>query len=792
MIIRVTRNGNLAFSTKYKTMKFSVQKMDDVTVLCLLLASSLISHECFMLKNCSSNSKCKCFNINGYLHANCSNLGLSVAPEFHPNVESVDFRLNNFLKFPSNLTRNIRYLNLEHNFIEQLTRESVHQLRNLENLSMSNNELKSIEKGTFMTFTELRHLDLSYNLQLSLSTLTNISFDLQFTRIKVLILEKVQCTYGISTAVYIEQIRHLSNTSLEQFNIASNRINHFEFGAFSYLPKTLRIFNFADNVLSFGAYLLNLGQLSNVMMLNASYQSSFHAIDPVDFNFRCKDRHENDNSDFSIDFGPHEENTGLDFNHRDYKRKRSLHFASGRPFQEEIVGGKQNTTIYLPPNLRTIYFHDNMYKYAFPTLFLNVSDTFTHVHFQNSIIYRFDGPVYGMRSVQYLDLSNNFCSRVSNDFFIDFLNIQVLNLSNNLLWESLKVDKSGKIFRNQKRLQVLDLANNKIGALPRDIFRGFSDLTYLNLSSNSLAIFNVSISHLSKLKWIDLSSNQLSSLNEEMRTTLNSLSDVRKVSLNLQNNPLRCSCSNIQFLTWIGQSRNIEFLNMNNYTWLFQNSSQKSFNNFTRLLKEMEKECASFTLVIALTSALLLVVVTIIISKIVHRYRWRIRYLYYVARRDRRNQTANKNISYHFDAFVSYADEDREFVIALVKYMEANFNLRMCIHQREFIPGTGIVDNITNAIHNSRRTICFLTSHYLSSYWCDVEINMARIESVYSRGGSNVLLFIIPKRSVIKELPLKWMDLIESKSYMEVCTQDARELSSFRDRLASTLRTDEF
>ncbi|XP_061190210.1 toll-like receptor 4 [Saccostrea echinata] len=777
--------------------------MDATRVLWLLLTSVAIGHECFMLKNCSSSAKCICFKINGYLHADCSHIGLSVAPEFHPNIESVDFKWNNFLEFPSNLTGGIRFLNLAHNFIEQLSKESLYKLRNLENLTISNNELKAIEKGTFKIVSELHHLDLSYNLELSLSTLTNVSFDLQFTKIKVLNLEKVQCTYGISTAVYIEQVLHLFNTSLEQLNIASNRINHFEFGVFSYLPKTLRIFNIADNNLSFGAYLLNFGQLSNVVMVNASYQSSFHAIDPADFNFRCKERHENDNLESSIGLHHylrsngsrsklHTKNAYLEFEYHVFQHN-ALNFASGRSFNGEKVGRKPNTTLYLPPNLQTVYFHDNMYKYAFWTLFLNVSDTLTHVHFQNSIIYRFEGPVYGVRSVQYLDLSNNFCRRVSDDFFIDFLDIRVLNLSNNLLGESLKQDEGGRILRHQKTLQILDLANNKIVVLPQNIFRGLSDATHLNLSSNSLAIFRVNLSHLSKLKWIDLSSNQLISLNKEIRTTLHIFSEARKLALNLRNNPLQCSCSNIKFLTWIGKSRKIEFLNMNNYTCLFQNSSQKTFNKFRRLLKEMEKECASFTLVIAITSALLLVVVTVIMSKIVHRYRWRIRYLYYVARRDKGNpENKKKNISYHFDAFVSYAEEDREFVITLVKFLEENFNLRLCIHQRDFIPGTSIIDNITNAIHNSRRTVCFLTSHFLRSYWCEVEMNMARIESVYSRERSNVLLFIIPQKSVFKELPLKWIDLIENKSYMEICIEDQRELSAFRVKLAETLKEEEF
>ncbi|XP_061190213.1 toll-like receptor 4 [Saccostrea echinata] len=211
----------------------------------------------------------------------------------------------------------------------------------------------------------------------------------------------------------------------------------------------------------------------------------------------------------------------------------------------------------------------------------------------------------------------------------------------------------------------------------------------------------------------------------------------------------------------------------------------------------MEKECASFTMVIAISSAVLLVAVTVIISKIVHRYRWKIRYLYYVAKGNKGNKITSYNkrrqIKYHFDAFVSYAEEDNMFVRGLVNYLEENCKLRLCIHQRDFIPGTDIADNITNAIHNSKRTVCVLTSDYIKSYWCNFELNMARMEAIYSREGSegsDVLFFIVLQRGIVKTLPLKWLDLIESKSYMEISPDDEKELSAFRIKLAQTLKAD--
>uniref|UniRef100_K1QC90 Toll-like receptor 13 n=1 Tax=Magallana gigas TaxID=29159 RepID=K1QC90_MAGGI len=64
-----------------------------------------------------------------------------------------------------------------------------------------------------------------------------------------------------------------------------------------------------------------------------------------------------------------------------------------------------------------------------------------------------------------------------------------------------------------------------------------------------------------------------------------------------------------------------------------------------------------------------------------------------------------------------------------------NKGFKVRIHDRDFIPGVDIAENITIAIHNSRRIILIMTSDFLKSQWCMFELNMARMESLYSREG---------------------------------------------------------
>jgi len=44
----------------------------------------------------------------------------------------------------------------------------------------------------------------------------------------------------------------------------------------------------------------------------------------------------------------------------------------------------------------------------------------------------------------------------------------------------------------------------------------------------------------------------------------------------------------------------------------------------------------------------------------------------------------------------------------------------------ELSTGKPIIENITDAIYGSRKTICVITRRYLQSEWCSREIQMAR------------------------------------------------------------------
>ncbi|XP_061165662.1 toll-like receptor 4 [Saccostrea echinata] len=724
--------------------------------------------------DCSSNERCVCHKLNGKLWANCKHLHLATAPSFSSEVIGINLADNILSSFPTKLPVNILYLNVSKNNLVNVTEDSLASYSSLRNLSISENLLHTIELGSFKNSSNLVHLDISGNQELTLEVLANISSDLRkSTSIRVLNFEKLQCTYGVSFIVKKYHMADLKHTSLEELNLASNRINSLELGVLTELPKSLKYLNLANNVLSFGFYLLEFGTLFNVISINASFQSSFHQIRLKDFFTRCKDTQA---VCANLSENEHGEMTA--------KKRLSL------PLLTQF-----NVTVFLPPNLKTLYFHDNLYKMTLQNFVLKSvkAPVLSKVYFQNNIIYELNGPITGIERVVYADFSNNFCSYISPRFFQDFENLSYLDLSHNALGENLENDVEGEIFQNLFVLKFLNLTRNRIVRLPKKIFWNLKQLENLNLSFNSLNKFTVPVSHMDRLSYLDLSYNQISSMSRETRDILDAISQKNLLSVNLKGNELRCDCENLDFVKWILNSRNINFRHFDDYVCAFSNSSGIPFSDIENLLQLLEKQCSSYTLIIVITTSLTIAVLTITVSRILYRYRWKLRYMYYVARENYKinvhRPDALSNDPYHFDAFVSYADEDRTFVIGLVKHLEKEFNLRLCIHNRDFIPGTGIAENITNAIHNSRKTFCIMTSHFLDSYWCMFELNMARMEAIYSRNGENVLFLVALEKGIMKKLPLSFMDLIESKSYIEFPEgEDEDEITAFRSKLGDTIR----
>ncbi|CAL9697683.1 unnamed protein product [Knipowitschia caucasica] len=129
---------------------------------------------------------------------------------------------------------------------------------------------------------------------------------------------------------------------------------------------------------------------------------------------------------------------------------------------------------------------------------------------------------------------------------------------------------------------------------------------------------------------------------------------------------------------------------------------------------------------------------------IFHFMRFQIAYAYYMFTAwlfDERNK--NRKVPIQYDAFVSYNVHDENWVYGeLVSHLEKEQGWKLCLHHRDFEPGRPIVDNITDAIYGSRKTLCVISRRYLQSEWCSREMQVASFRLFDERKDVLILIFL--------------------------------------------------
>nr|XP_034301997.1 toll-like receptor 4 isoform X2 [Crassostrea gigas]XP_034301998.1 toll-like receptor 4 isoform X2 [Crassostrea gigas]XP_034301999.1 toll-like receptor 4 isoform X2 [Crassostrea gigas] len=619
---------------------------------------------------------------------------------------------------------------------------------NLTHLNLSHCNLMHIEKGSLASQRHLQFLDASYNERLGFRGFQSIAHDLMNSTIKVLKLKKVHCTFGLGTILLLNHTAYLNKTLLEELYLDSNRLEIIETGVITYhLPKSLRFLSLGDNKLDNGIYVLEVSALQNLQTLNVSFQIFSHN----NYFEGCYDYHQ------SCHISPESKmntNEGEIGEYPRYFNSVSSGFSLKPP----------KFTFYFPKNLTTILANNMKLQFSVGELFFGQCNI-THIHFQNNFIYEMNGPTSGCNKLMYIDFSNNYCRNFTPHMLKIQTQLKVLNFSRNDLGHIFQNDNKGEMLGSNLKLAVLSLHDNKITTLPRNVFINNSMIKILNISHNRLDTWNVDLRHMHQLQLLDLSYNLISELNE---SRFDLLPKHTQFNISFLGNPLSCVCKNLFFFNWIHNNDLSRFIRLSETKCVYNNGSSLPLRNLPEILDILRKDCSSYSVIIILASSFICITTSFIVYRIIYRYRWKILYLYYLIKRvifPENKKTIRKKF-YESDVFISYADKQRGFVVNMAKELE-NKGFKVRIHDRDFIPGVDIAENITIAIHNSRRIILIMTSDFLKSQWCMFELNMARMESLYSREGVNCLLLILLEKSVVKEMPRSLLDIIECKSYLE-------------------------
>ncbi|XP_032850936.2 uncharacterized protein LOC116962106 [Tyto alba] len=84
--------------------------------------------------------------------------------------------------------------------------------------------------------------------------------------------------------------------------------------------------------------------------------------------------------------------------------------------------------------------------------------------------------------------------------------------------------------------------------------------------------------------------------------------------------------------------------------------------------------------------------------------------------------------------FVSYSNINSEWVRSLIQSLEAMIpNLKACYHERDFIPGKTIIENMVEAIQGSQKIVLVLSPDFIQSRWCLLEANLSVFQDCLGR-----------------------------------------------------------
>ena len=135
----------------------------------------------------------------------------------------------------------------------------------------------------------------------------------------------------------------------------------------------------------------------------------------------------------------------------------------------------------------------------------------------------------------------------------------------------------------------------------------------------------------------------------------------------------------------------------------------------------------------------------------------------------RRTKPENLTRNRRHDAFVCYCydGQDPDFVEKTIpQELEEEYNLKLCIHRRDFKVGWDIKWNIVNAIRNSNSAIIIMSQDYINSLWCVEEFEDCYMENMKD---PTFKLFVILMQLVDKlKITNEYMkSFFSKKTYLE-------------------------
>ncbi|KAL8611671.1 hypothetical protein ACOMHN_012894 [Nucella lapillus] len=391
----------------------------------------------------------------------------------------------------------------------------------------------------------------------------------------------------------------------------------------------------------------------------------------------------------------------------------------------------------------------------------------------------FDNPRLLELQLSHNELEVADAAAIGKRAFANCRNLQDLQLdSNNFTY--VKDPRFSQLFGHMKFLKRLSISNSKFELLSKKTFARFPALTTLFLYDNIIsAIPDGAFDSLRRLDRLFLHNNKIKTINEG---TFSAETRHRLSSLTLGFNPFICSCELVWFRQWFSTDDSKfyrhSYIGINDYRC--HNIPDVALGNFSMT----EQACLvsrEVNLFIIQGSSVTITILTLV--SLVFRYRWYLRLLMYEVFRGRdgvRKQRLLVN-DFEHDVFVSYASEDLPWVREqLVVQLEDELGLRLCIHERDFVPGKNIVDNIVQCVDGSKKILMVFSQHFVRSQWCQFELALCLSHVM---DNDDALIIVCVDDVTSRQMSSAMMAVLKTTTYIQ-WREEEDAVASFWGRLS--------
>ncbi|XP_026317442.1 toll-like receptor 2 [Hyposmocoma kahamanoa] len=349
------------------------------------------------------------------------------------------------------------------------------------------------------------------------------------------------------------------------------------------------------------------------------------------------------------------------------------------------------------------------------------------------------------QSLEHLDLSSCKVRKLKFSGLPKLNNSQLeLRLERNVIEEvSFKVNDYSKFLESDD------------AAKPREL-----GIQKLHLQENRIQNFTAH-SLPETLKFIDLSNNVISYIDDETANALFSTPDRR---IKFAGNPIVCDCQNQVFLTSLNEHKE----QVEDYTMLTCAIDGQPISNVTVSTLCPKRDLLESILFRVLLPVLLIFAGLIaLVVAIYFRYGQAIKIFLYA-----RGwclcclKEEELDAKRPFDVFISFSHDDEEYVVKELLTLLEKEDYKTCVHMRDWVIGEWIPKQISVSIEISRRTLIVLSRNFVKSVWGMLEFRMAHA-SMLNEGRARLIVVVLDDVMEADDLDPELKTYLRTNTYLE-------------------------